>query len=332
MTVLNISTPEAAAQQFRDALNNKFQDAIFTDVEIGDWVNPEIHLPCGNSDITAPFMEAFLEMQHAIYVIAAEIIHGSPDVRRLTAEESERLQIRFKVTPGSSNFAEPLGEALKTLIMESVGKLSAKQIVMMATGGAILMSGLYGFATHSEHRKEVRLAEIKSEERRAEIENSRFAHQEMVDLTKFVAEKMAQQGGAPATVVDESTKTNAALLRAIALTGDATVNGVHVTKAEADALRHNKRRSSDESIIERLVTVVEINTTDKKRTTVELRGIGKENVKVTFADRMIEDRDLNKLHRSLRDRKPVRVKLEVRRVGDEIRSAEILRVVTPRGN
>jgi hypothetical protein len=330
MTTLDISTPTDAIALFQASLDESFENFDFDEITIGEWANPQIHIPAGDSDVTAPFLEAFLATQHSIYVIVAEIKYGHPDVRKLTQEDLSQFQVRFRITGGSSNIIESVGETLKTIAKECVGKLSANQIVALISGGAILLSGTYGFSAYLEHRKEVRIAELKSEERKQELANSRYAQHDQVEATKFVAEKMAEQGGAIARIAEESTKTNAALLRAISQTSDTTVNGVRVTKVEAETLRQTKRRRSEETVIERLVKVVEINTTDRFRTTVELSGIGRDAVKVTFADRLIEDRDLAKLHRSLKERKSVRVKLEIRRVGDEIKSAEILRVTTPR--
>jgi hypothetical protein len=330
LATLDISTPEIAYALFRNSTLRDGALVDFDEIKIGDWVNPRIYLTVGDAELTAPFMEAFLSTQNALYRIVAQVRHNSSDIRKLSPEELETYRLRVKVTSGSTNVFEAVGDALVEIAKGAVDKLTPNQIIALIAGGAILLSGGYGFSAYLEHRVEIRREELKADVRIKELESANFATREQAETTRHVADQMAKMGGAFAQAVESSNEANAALLRAATTVPETTVNGVHITKSEAELLSRNRRRSSDEKIMEKEVRVIDINTSDNHMTTVVIDGYGDTPLRVSFADRMVQERDLNKLHASLKNRVPVRIKLNVKRVGGEIRSAEILRVVTPR--
>src|SRR4051812_27092297 len=70
-------------------------------IVLGDWINIDVRIELKlQAEITAPFMEAFLETQKSFYQLAALIKYGGADIRSLSDQDLELFQIRVKVADG----------------------------------------------------------------------------------------------------------------------------------------------------------------------------------------------------------------------------------------
>jgi hypothetical protein len=328
MVALVVGTAESAFDLFKAAISGELDTSNIDGIEFGDWVNPRIHLPTGHSEITPPFMEAFVTSQTAIYRLVAEIKYGDGDVRHLTPDDLEAFQVKVQVTDGSSNFKEEIGKALENIGMKAVDKLSPNQIIGIVLGLALLTSGTMGFSTYLEHRKSVRVEELHSVERQQAMSTLQFANKEQADTARAVIDILKQQGGVSARAVQTAADSNAAKLKAATTVPEVEVSGIHLTQGEAKELRATARRRSNRMIVEREMRVIQINTSEEARTTVAVEEVGTGNqYRVTFGDLLIEDRDLEKLFESLRNRDNIWLRLDVKEVGGEIRTVEIRGVV-----
>ncbi len=324
VTTLRLDSEESALEYFLRAASGEMDNLSIDLIEIGDWVNPTVHIPAGDSDITAPFMQAFIATQDALYRVVAELKYGSPDVRRLTEDDKLDFRIRVRVTEGSSNLLGGIAEAIERIGTTAVDKLSARQVVTLIAGSALLFGGGAIFSDYLEHRKEVRVAELQSEERIKAIEALQFANEQQALTARAVVDAMKGEGGVHETAVKASEDANDALLKAASTEPQTVINGHHLTAAEARELRGSSRRRTTSQYVTRQLRVTRIDTTDLADTKVIVEEMdSEESYSLTFADRLIQDRDIGKLYVSLRNRTPIWLKLELHQVGDETRSAEI---------
>lgn len=333
MVALVIDSPEKGFEFFVAAMNGTIDLSNIDDIELGDWVNPQIRVPQGQSEITAPFMEAFLTSQTALYRLVAELKYGDGDVRHLTPDDLDAFQIKVQVTAGSSNYKEELAKTLGQIGLKAVESLSPNQKVSLIVGLALLLSGSYGVPAYLEHRKTVRLAELQSTERQQYVSALQFASASQAQTVQAVVGLLQNQGGVSARAVQTAADVNAAKLKAATSVPEVEINGTHITQGEAKELRANTRRRSTRLIVEREMRVIEINTSAETNTIVAVEEVGTgKQYRVSFADLLIQDRDLQKLFESLQKRENIWLRLDVKEVGSEIKSVEILGVVEPPGD
>ncbi|ATC32508.1 hypothetical protein CA606_09190 [Caulobacter vibrioides] len=330
MAVVEILSLEQAFKVFAQATAGEFDEVEIEGIVAGDWANPDVHIDVGHSEIAAPFMEAFVTSQDAIYKLVAAIKYGAADIRHLTNEDQEAFLVQVRVSEGSSQYLERIGEVLERLGLEAVGKLTPGQIVALVAGGLILWSGVAGWTQYLDTRKEVRLAEISSEERKASIAALDFANRQQAETTRLVIATMRETGGPLEQVVESADEAHGALLKAASTVPNTTVNGVSISRDEARELRKSARRVAIQQIVEREMKVIDINTSDPAHTSVVVEGVGdRTQYKLQFRDRMIQERDQASLFQSLRERRSIWLRLEVKAVGTDVRSVEILGVVQP---
>lgn len=328
MVALVVGSAEKAFELFQAVMNDELDVSSIDGIEFGDWVNPKIRLPQGHSDITPPFMEAFIASQAAIYRIAAELKYGDGDTRHLSQEDLETFQIKVHVSEGSSKFVEEISKSLENIGMKAVDKLSPKHIIGIVLGVALLVSGEVGFSSYLNYRKEIRVQELQVGERQEAVKALEFASKRETDITHEVIGLLKKEGGASARAVDAAADSNAAKLKAATTVPEVEVNGVHISQSEAKELRSTTRRRATRLIVEREMRVIQINTSDDARTSVAVEEVGTgKQYRVVFGDLLIEDRDLAKLYESLRSRESLWLRLDVKEVGGEARSIEILAVV-----
>jgi hypothetical protein len=330
LAIIEIQSLDQAFSVFNRAIAGEFDDVEIEGLSVGDWVNPAVHVDVGHSEITPPFMEAFVTSQDALYKLVALVKYGAADIRHLTNEDERQFQIQVKVTEGSSNFFEQIADAITKIGEAAVGKLSSGQIVALLAGTVIVMSGGAGWTNYLEHKKEIRIEEIASEERKAALDAVSYANKEQAATTRLVIEEMRQRGGPFEQAVESADESHAALLKAASTVSGVSVNGTHISQDEARELRKTPRRAAVQQIIEREMKVIDINTSDPAHTSIVVEGLGdRVQYKLQFRDRLIQERDLETLFNSLRSRGSVWLRLEVKMVGSDPRSVEILGVVPP---
>lgn len=328
MAVLKVETPEEAIALFERAIAGDIGVPDFEGIELGDWVDTVVHLEMGlHSEITPPFMESFLTTQTAVYRLAALIKYDAADARRLTQEDLDELQIKVKVTDGSSDILGKLAEAIGKMGVSAVGKMTPEQIVIVLLGFGILTCGTLGFRAYLDYRKGRRQDELQNEERVAALEGMQAATREQAETARAVIAAMTARDAISSKAVEAAAMVNAGLLKAASQTEESVIAGHHITRAEAKELRASARRPVTKMIVEREMRVIDINTSDAHRSVVVVEDTDGNQHRLAFADRMVEDRDLESLHASLRERTTVWLRLDVTDVGGELRINDILRVV-----
>ena len=325
-------TPESAIAILRDLLADAFEEeeaAEPAEVQLGGWADVRVHLDLGlHSEMTPPFMEAFVAIQQEIYRLVAYIKYGASDNRRLTADDLDFYQIKVKVTEGSADYLGELKETFQKLVAAAADKMSGKELAATVIALALIGAGAWGYGTHLEHRKDERLAEIQSEERKQTLQQSEYARRDQAEVSRQLIGLLKEKGGAPAKAVDTAANMNNALLRAASQTPSAEINGIHTTRGEARELRGSSRRQAQDVVVERQMRVVDVNTSDRVHTVVTIEDPqGGAQHRVMFNDRLVQERDTGKLYESLRDRTLVRLRLDARQTGSEIRVTGLLGVL-----
>lgn len=92
----------------------------------------KIHGDQFESSITGEVAKAIGSFQAALYRAAAEILHGEPNIKLLTAEEKELFEIVVQVKPGCSLLKIPGDKYLPPLLEKMVEKMESKHVALVA--------------------------------------------------------------------------------------------------------------------------------------------------------------------------------------------------------
>lgn len=301
---------------------------IEVELEGDDTSDFEIILPDGyNSEIPAQFITAFYRKQQNLYRIVALIENDSWDARTLTQEQLDAYEYRLEVRKGSSELEDNAKEVLLGLLKEAVNKMTPEQVFYVLGGAIILFGTIWGFKSYLNYRKEIRLEEISSIDRARALESVDIGQKANADSYKRVIDILEKQGFAGSQIAKAADDTNTQMLRALSLTNAVEIGGVHINREEAKELRASSRRRSYTQTVTQDMRVVSVNTTDHEYTTVALENPATmEQIKVTFADALIEGKRVNLVYDALKTRSTASFKLRIKMVEGEIQKVEIVDV------
>jgi len=141
--ILKIRNEDEAFDLLEGALSGAISDESTTLVDFTGWPIMDVRLPNTpiNSSISPTMMEAFIELQTAIYRAHSLLTADSGDLRGLSKAEKDRLEFRVKVSDGSSEYVAELAKSLQTIGIEMVNKMTSADLVMLVVSVAIIVGG-----------------------------------------------------------------------------------------------------------------------------------------------------------------------------------------------
>jgi hypothetical protein len=331
MAALAFQTAEAAIAEFKRSSEADEVDLLdlLDGIEFGDWVNIDVKVKDGlHSEITAPFLEAFLEAQHSVYQLAALLKYGDADTRHLSDEDREEFLIKVRVNEGSAEYWGDLGKSITAALPIALAKMTPKQALAMVLGLALIGSGTWGWHAYLETTKEIKIEEIKGQERKQELSAQSYAMHEQAELFKDISGKMAAGNELTIRALNTALATQNALLKAAGKMEHTEIGGQSLTKYEARGLRTSTRRQAVSRFVEEEVRVVDVNTSDPHNTVVVLEDAArKDQFRVSFLDAFVQEAEIDKLFAAARKRETVWVKLFTKEVEGEVRSVQIMNVL-----
>lgn len=330
---LEVRTEEDAWQfveQLRDAPDlwaEQWEDDD-VEIEIGEWARILVYAPNPpkDSSITPPIMSAFIEAQNGLFRLAAYAKYEQADIRKLTFEDRHKYQVVVVVQGGSSQSTLDLSEVAKHFISETVGKMSPKAVAFTVVAIALIFGGHLSWNVYLEKQKEVRLAEIDAEERRANLEAMHFADEQETQRLQLLTDLLTQHEFGR-RISETGDHLNDELLRGATSLDEAIIRGRDITRNEAQELRKSARGAARTQIITRQLRVIDVNTSDPIRISAVFHDSETgEDMRAHFEDAILADENREALFRALRERDEVWVKMKVRYVRGEVRSTELMRV------
>lgn len=297
---------------------------IFT---VGAWATIGVRLPTYHSEMPSPFLEAYSEVQASIYRIAAFIKYDIADIRVLTNADLEHYQLVVRVSEGSANLDDNVADLINRIAEVAFGKMSGRQAVLTILGLGVLFAGSWGWLAHLDARKEVRLAEIASVERRAALESVTLTSRESREQVDRLIGVMMADNEASRRAAAAAAEAHTEMLKAASKVDETEIGGVHITREEAKELRASPRRRSATEIVEQEMRVVDVNTADPASTTIILEDLDTQKQhKVTFSDRVIAAVSREVVISALAERGTALFKIIRRSVEGDVVSVDILSV------
>lgn len=137
-------------------------------------------------------MKGFVEMQAQINKSYALAKYGVPDVRKLTKEELDALEIEVTVEQGSSIVEINIDGFLTKLTQELVGKMNATEIMFTVLGAAVIWGGVTVFKRFLDNRKDIRLAEIAKDGEKEHLRTMQIMSEQETKRLRVISEMIAE--------------------------------------------------------------------------------------------------------------------------------------------
>ncbi|MBN3057967.1 hypothetical protein [Pectobacterium brasiliense] len=281
------------------------------------------------STITPTVMKAFLELQAGIYRSYATACYGSPNATKLTREEREMLEMVVEVEPGSSKFNVDFGEILQNAVDGVVGKLESKHILIALLSFSVLYFGDSAYKNYLENRKDVRQAEIKSDEQRELLKHLTFTSKQETERALIIATAAAQNSRVH-TISELSKDTKAEVLKRASSADKIELQGIQLTGYEAEELSKNARQQAIEIRLDGNYRILNVDSSDPSEFKVKVRSLenGDEFV-ATVQDLTVDMSHKLALQRGEWDRKSVRLTINAKQRPSDgtIYSAKVIQAV-----
>lgn len=240
--------------------------------ELQGWPKLKVRLTGDKFDstMTPTVMKSFIELQNLVYRSYALAQYGSDDTRKLSKEERDELEIEVKVDQGSSIYEVDFQEVLVKFAEKAAENMTPEAIVVTVLGLGVLWVGKTSFQAYLNYRKDIRMAEAKTEEQRHLLEGvERLSREETERLAVmqrlFMANPMLNQ------VNQQSYDTKTELLRGFSSADNATVEGVEVEPDVAQELITNARRKAVEQRLDGYYRILRVDSSHPDEFRVKVR-------------------------------------------------------------
>lgn len=244
---LKIESEEQAWDILRKALDGALdlEDAVILD--FANWPNLDVYLPETpiSGSISPTMMAAFIEFQKSINRSYALITSDTGDLRTLSKIERDNLEIRVKITEGSSGYVADLAKPLESIGIEAIGKMESTHLVITILGLALIAGGTIAFTAWLKSRTQQRKDELEDAEKQRWLEAQQAALHAGTDHMNILARAMKTQ---PLLVDIDATvdEARAHLLKSVAEEGGGRMYQTNVDRDFASEVSCQKRRQGEQ--------------------------------------------------------------------------------------
>jgi len=168
-----------SADEAVQILLNRLDEIDAGDLEriaLGEWAATDVHiLGDYHSELNGAFLDSYARINNDILRLFALARYGSSDIRSLRQDDLDDLDFRVRVEEGTSDISDNLWKLLEKLAIELVGKMNGTEIIITVLGLGVIAGSAWGMSAFLESRKETRLEELRTAERRQALEAVQYA-------------------------------------------------------------------------------------------------------------------------------------------------------------
>lgn len=315
-------------QDAYDALELASQGGLpeHVSVHFDGWPNLEIIVKGEGyqGTITPSIMKGFIEFQTAIYRTYALANYNSVNVNKLTREEREALELYISVNEGSSRFNIDVQALMENFVARVGDKVTPESLVKIALIVSVAYFGSSITKTYIEDRRLTRISELQSEERIAELETRQYADELDVRRMEILAEATRDEPRA-SNIREYADDAQRSLVKSVRHVDESSIGGLTLEGDTAQELTKNARREAKEIRLDGLyrVRVVDASQIDVFRIRISNEANGDEFI-ATVQDETLDNRHREAIREAEWAKQPVRLSINARVLGDEIRQATVI--------
>jgi hypothetical protein len=291
-------------------------------------------------------MKGIVEFQDALHRSAALTLRDVARKRNLSSDELSDFELVFKVEDGSSDLKAAAAELVKRLGEKFLNGMSDKQsklcalslIFLFVTGGGAYLYKDYALESQKAEAEARKDAEHNTTVRQISsdgLERDRLATERERTLAaerdRLISE-LVKQSGKVEQIVRESEGGYDAVVRNSGRADYVILQGIPLTKEDLAEIKRRTRRTAEKTVLKDEAFKIEgVDPTDPKVYVVRLRRLKTDEIIVAQLDDAVTmERFKAVIQRGEWSRSPIVATVSVRRIGDEIKEAKILKAHTPR--
>lgn len=315
-----------------DAFNaiQKFLDGeAIGNIQLKGWPKLQVRLVGDKFDatITPTVMKSFIELQTLVLRSYALSQYGTDDTRKISKEERDELEIEVKVEEGSSVFEVDFQSVLMKFAETAGTSMTPELTAITILGLGVLWVGKTSFTGYLNHRKEIRMAEVRTEEQREMLtviqEQTKQESARLQTLTKLLVKQPALE-----QISRETYDTRTEMLRGFATAESATVDDVTISGEVAKEVVTNARRKAVEKRLDGFYRILRVDSSNPEEFRVKVRR----HRSSTEFEAVVEDTSLDSAKKETLqyaewERTTVYLNINAKVLDGEIRQAVVLDVI-----
>lgn len=241
-------------------------------IELEGWPKLKVRLVGEKfeSSITPSVMKSFIELQNLVYKSYAIAQYNTDDTRKLSKEERDELEIEVKVEEGSSIFEVDFQAVLLKFAEKAAETMSPELIAVTVLGLGVLWAGKASFSNYLNYRKDVRMAEVKSEEQREMLSTIKENSKEETERTRLLTQLLVSQPALEA-VSRQAYDARTEMLKGFSTAEQATVSEITITQDVAQELVTSARRKATEKRMDGYYRIVRVDSSNPEEFKVKVR-------------------------------------------------------------
>lgn len=259
------------------------------------------------------------DYQESLYKAVAQVLYGSEDMRKLTSEQRESFELVFRISEGSTDAEAKLSTFLERLA-DGLTNMSDRNKCITLVLIAVVMATGYGASTVIESQAAAKLEQIKADTQIA-------SEQEKTRQFQVFAATLAQNDEAKrlAQAGDEGTR---AIMRGAPDASSLKVGRVRFTSSEIHEVNQRAPKiKSDAKVIQEEFSIFGADTRHNSSTRYTLSRHDGTEFSVTVNHDDFQQADLDRLWAAARERKGIRLEVNLTLNRGVVRAAQIVQVL-----
>lgn len=278
-----------------------------------------------DATITPTIMNGLIEFQKSIYRSYALAKYNTVNINKLSKDERLELEFKVKVEKGSSKFQIDFQAVAEKFVENLVGKMTPKELILAVVTVSVLYCGHSAYGSYLENRKQIRQAELASEEQRAAIEALKFTSAQETQRAVLMAE-LAVSYPQVQNIKENAFVAQTELVKAVRGSDKAEIAGIAIDGDTATELVKNARKPSTEVRLDGKYRVLIVDSTDPNQFKIRIKDLESGD---EFAA-VVQDESLDRKYRDLIQnaewtRTPIKLQINARDVSGEIKSAVVIK-------
>lgn len=237
--------------------------------EITFWLGTE------HETLTAPMMEALLDVQNGLYRSYMLIEEGTTNLRSLSNEQRRELEVRFQVGEGCTKLLPDLEGVAEKFAEAAVKHMSGTQITVVILVFILAVASHAYLRTWLENRTKKAEREASNDQVRQLLAAQKYASEADERKTELMMGAIERAMGTRA-LVDASDEGRQGLLRAASRVDSTEVADVEIAPAVAKRVARNARSETEYERIEGRYRVVRVDANPDDGYRVRLEDVDTE--------------------------------------------------------
>lgn len=274
--------------------------------------------------ITSGVMKGLLELQKAIYKSYAEAVYNSDNINKLTKHEKDCLEILVKVEQGCTLLNIDGQKTLEKWIEVMADKLTPKTIAAITLGVAALYFGSSSLNTYLNNQKDIRMAEVTEQAQKDTLNQISALSQTELEKMQIIANVKTQYPPV-SRIQNHADDAHHSMVKSFSKVDEVDFGGTVIEGNVAEELTKTKRTSATEERLDGNYRILSVDSTDPLIFKVKVRNIeNRHEFLANVQDETLEQRYKTLIQAAEWNRRPVKLNINARMVGEEVREATVI--------